>query len=320
MYECNAQTSEKTSKTDGAEDLQPAVLALGMFLGGVVILVLPRLTQSPTINEVLGPPRTLGITLLLVGFSITILVVSRMMFGSSRESDPAERHGEEERDVEPADKAPGGQLAAVAEPCEVMHRQGLGEKEIKSLQSVSDVEKMLDLIEWRRFEAVVERCFQLKGLWTSTKQHGADGGVDIKLYMEDARDELAGVVQCKHWGRRYVGVEQLRALRGSMAGFKAAEGYFVTSSTFTQEAMDFARSNQIETVDRDQLVAMVMAFSQDERESVLKLATMGRYDVPTCAACGTKMVKRMPRRGGNPFWGCAGYPRCRSVIRIGRGK
>lgn len=208
------------------------------------------------------------------------------------------------------------QRDSVAEQYDVMYGQRASPKGIESIESAADVEKMLDIIEWRRFEAVVERCYQLKGFSTSTKQHGADGGVDIKLYAEDNPDDLAGVVQCKHWGKRYVGVEQLRALRGSMAEFKASQGHFVTSSTFTPDAMEFARGNQIETVDRDQLVGLVMQFKPDERGSVLKVGLTGRYDVPTCASCGTKMVKRTPKRGGQAFWGCVSFPRCRSVIRI----
>lgn len=38
---------------------------------------------------------------------------------------------------------------------------------------------------------------------------------------------------------------------------------------------------------------------------------------PTCPKCGTTMVFRTSKRGdtkGNSFWGCPGYPKCRSLI------
>jgi restriction system protein len=310
--------SERTSE----ESSMPEI-AFGMFFGGVALLVLPRLTTSLTIQNLLAPMRTLGMVLMTVGFVTSMLVVWRMMFGGRDESSLRELQTDGEA-REPQEEV--GELNAqshgdsVSEQFGVMYGQRASPKGIDGLESALDVEKMLDIIEWRRFEAVVERCYQLQGFSTSTKQHGADGGVDIKLYREENPDELAGVVQCKHWGRRYVGVEQLRALRGSMADFKASQGYFVTSSTFTQDALEYARGNQIEVVERDQLIATVMGFRADERESVLKVALTGRYDVPTCASCGTKMVKRSPRRGGQEFWGCLSYPRCRSVIRIGRRK
>lgn len=186
------------------------------------------------------------------------------------------------------------------------------------LDDQASLESLLDQVEWRRFEALVERCFQEQGYSTASKTHGPDGGVDIRLYREENPDELAGVVQCKHWGRRLVGVEAIRALRGSMAEFKADRGHFVTSSTFSVDARAFAASNGITLVDRYKLIELILGFDQAARQRLLSIALEGRYSVPTCASCGTKMVKRTPRGGGQAFWGCVSYPRCRSVIRIGK--
>ncbi len=187
----------------------------------------------------------------------------------------------------------------------------------QSLAEVSDVEVLFDVIEWRRFEALVERCMQLRGFSTSSKSHGPDGGVDIKLYHEHDPDELLGVVQCKHWGSALVGVEAVRALRGAMAEFKTDQGFFATSSTYTTDARAFAKRNGIEALDRYNLIDMILSRTEGERDSILRIALQGRYDIPTCASCGTKMVKRKPRLGGAEFWGCMSYPRCRSVIKIG---
>ncbi|WP_269632134.1 restriction endonuclease [Pelomonas sp. BJYL3] len=37
------------------------------------------------------------------------------------------------------------------------------------------------MIEWRRFEAVVEALFKQVGFETKSQSHGADGGIDIWL-------------------------------------------------------------------------------------------------------------------------------------------
>lgn len=187
------------------------------------------------------------------------------------------------------------------------------------LDNVSEVELLFDVIEWRRFEAVVERCMQLQGFSTSSKPHGPDGGIDIKLYLDKSPDELAGVVQCKHWGNRLVGVDTLRAFRGAMTEFKTEHGYFVTSSIYTPDALAFARRNGIHAIDRHSLIKTILAFETTEKTSILRVALQGRYDVPTCASCGTKMVKRTPSRGGQPFWGCLNYPCCRNIIKIKHG-
>lgn len=183
------------------------------------------------------------------------------------------------------------------------------------LDRSGNVGVLLDNIEWRRFEALVERLFQLNGFTTTSQSHGSDGGVDIKLYLDTHYNDLVGVVQCKHWGRRVVGVELLRALRGSMAAFAASKGYFVSSSTFSDDALKFAACNGITVVDRSRLIARIIALPSADREALREIALQGDYSTPTCAKCGEKMVRREPRAGGRYFWGCGAFPRCRSVIR-----
>lgn len=299
---------------------EKASIPFAMFLGGAALLVVPRVTDAELVHAVFGPLRFLGYTLLLVGFVLSLLVIWSLF-----KEDRPRLVGNETASIGTVERTPwkhddnwDPERDRIAAEYRSFLDRAAQPRAPASLQSVMDVERMLDVIEWRRFEALVERVYQLTGFSTSTQAHGADGGVDIKLFLEDNPDELAGVVQCKHWGRRYVGVELLRALRGSMAAFGASQGYFVTSSTFTPDAIEFAAGNQIKVVERDRLVAMIMGFTPDQRETVLKVALDGRYDVPTCASCGTKMVKRQPRRGGREFWGCVNYPGCRSVIRIGR--
>ena len=186
------------------------------------------------------------------------------------------------------------------------------------LDSPHDVGLLLDLIEWRRFESAIEVMYQQQGYTTTAQSHGADGGVDIKLFRNDTPGVLAGVVQCKHWGKRSVGVEVLRALRGSRAELGAPHGFLVTSSSFSSDALKFAAGNQIEAIGRKELMARILALPPAQRESIRTTALLGEYQVPTCASCGTKMVKRTPRKGGQAFWGCVNYPRCRSVIQIPR--
>lgn len=54
------------------------------------------------------------------------------------------------------------------------------------------------VIEWRRFEAVVERLFQQAGFETKSQSHGADRGVDVWLYSRNQPGQPVSLVQCKH--------------------------------------------------------------------------------------------------------------------------
>ncbi len=53
---------------------------------------------------------------------------------------------------------------------------------------------VLEAIEWRRLEAVVEALFKQAGFDTQAQSHGADGGVDIWLFSKNKPDAAASVV------------------------------------------------------------------------------------------------------------------------------
>ncbi|MCE9934477.1 phospholipase D family protein [Aeromonas salmonicida] len=59
-----------------------------------------------------------------------------------------------------------------------------------------------------------------------------------------------------------------------------------------------------------------IANDSDESETA---TTVNAGPAPACPKCGTTMVLRTSKRGdtkGNSFWGCPGYPKCRSLITI----
>ncbi len=37
---------------------------------------------------------------------------------------------------------------------------------------------------------------------------------------------------------------------------------------------------------------------------------------PKCPYCGGPMVIRTPKKGGNPFYGCKAYPKCRGIVKV----
>ena len=106
--------------------------------------------------------------------------------------------------------------------------------------------EVFELIEWRRFEAVVEALFAQAGFETRSQAHGADGGIDIWLYSVNHADGDApvSIVQCKQWMRHKVGVKEVRELRGVMAQHAIVRGQFVTTSDFSADARDFAESKR----------------------------------------------------------------------------
>lgn len=174
--------------------------------------------------------------------------------------------------------------------------------------------EVFDVIEWRRFEAVVEHLFRQAGFKTRAQSHGADMGVDVWLYSSSDPGRPVSLVQCKHWQGKRVGVDKVRELRGVMAAHQVSRGQFATTSTFTSEALTFGKDNGINLLDVNRLLALIAQRTPAQQAELLAVALEGDYARPTCVNCGRKMVERMPRKGGNAFWGCPGYPACKTTL------
>ncbi len=113
--------------------------------------------------------------------------------------------------------------------------------------------ELLSQLVRKRFEDVVTNYFNRQGYRAETTRLGADGGVDVYLYRApDSAPEA--VVQCKAWNVYDGGVKAVRELFGVMAAAKIAQGFFVTTGSFTQEARHFGRDNEIVLLDGDDLL------------------------------------------------------------------
>ena len=164
-------------------------------------------------------------------------------------------------------------------------------------------------IEWRRFEALCEALYAQAGFTTRSQSHGADGGVDIWLHSKHS--DVPRIVQCKHWQSKAVGVKEVREFFGVMASHQLKGGTYVTSSTFSAEALAFAKDNGIHAQDGAALLKLIGQRTPEQQAALLAVAYEGEYWRPTCASCGTKMVEKSSSKNDGSFWGCANYPKCR---------
>lgn len=170
-------------------------------------------------------------------------------------------------------------------------------------------------LEWKRFELLCAKYYEVMGFKSETLRCGADGGIDVKLYRIDPTKPLA-IVQCKAWNSAQVGVAPVRELLGVMTSEKVGRGVFLTTSTFTKEALAFAAANPIQLLDGPEFVRKICDLPEDAQSGLLRFAFAGDYATPTCASCGIKMIRRDSKRGA--FWGCRNYPRCKSNFAIRR--
>jgi len=171
--------------------------------------------------------------------------------------------------------------------------------------------ELLLSLEWKRFEEVCREYLIAKGYDARLTKNGADGGIDIKVYKNN---QVASLIQCKAWVWK-IGVKEIRELYGIMASEQVSEGIFITTSTFSHDAIDFSQNKKITLVDGKGLMSRIETLSEDQQGHLLNFATAGDYTTPTCARCNQKMVKRINSQG-KEFWGCINFPRCKSTIQM----
>lgn len=181
----------------------------------------------------------------------------------------------------------------------------------------------LDGMSWREFEMLVGEAYRLQGYRvTETGGGGADGGIDLALTKSSEKF----LVQCKQWKAFKVGVDVVRELYGVMAAKGATGGFVVTSGRFTDDAKSFADGRNVKLVDGPKLFAMIkqaklsLTDTAQQPARTPQIAQPRAAIEPICPQCGSGMVKRTARKGGNAggeFWGCSKFPTCRGVRQLG---
>jgi restriction system protein len=177
--------------------------------------------------------------------------------------------------------------------------------------------ELLNALEWKRFEEVIARYYELIGYRSEFTRMGAAGGVDVVLYQQGVQTP-AIIIQCKSWSKK-VGVKAIRELYGVMAGEGIEYGVFATTSGYTQEAIDWADGKRLQLMNGDDFVTAFNQLPEDQKIQLLQFATSGEYTTPSCPSCNTKMIQRTAKKGksaGSVFWGCTTYPRCKQAFNI----
>lgn len=175
--------------------------------------------------------------------------------------------------------------------------------------------RLIQDLEWKRFEELSTAYYNAKGIRAETTTLGADGGIDIKLYQDDSGNPTS-IVQCKAFANN-VGVKLIREFLGVMTHEKIAKGFYMTTNGFTEEAKEIAKANHVTLINGEMLLMMIGRLNEASQQKLLALATEGDYKTPSCVSCGTKMKRRHVKSGKKPdFWGCANFPKCRQTLKL----
>jgi restriction system protein len=171
-------------------------------------------------------------------------------------------------------------------------------------------------LEWKRYEEVCMEYLRIKHCDANVTCTGADGGIDIKVC--DKNGNMLAIGQCKAWNKP-IGVSLIRELYGVMASERIKVGIFLTTSIFSQDAIEFTKNKTLLLIDADEFVNLINGLDDINKKRIDHVATEGDYSTPTCVNCDVKMVKRVTKKGtnaGNEFWGCINYPKCKRTMYV----
>ncbi len=152
----------------------------------------------------------------------------------------------------------------------------------KTSHSVS--QNPLGKMSWQDFEFLVGEYFRRRQFSVEETKSGADGGVDL-IATKGMEKYL---IQCKNWKTRKVEVKVIRELLGAVVGVGATGGFVVTSGGFTKEAIDFAKANNVLTLDGKELLNSMRSYAIFESQPEKKKA--GKLQKAACAVVGLLFV------------------------------
>lgn len=113
------------------------------------------------------------------------------------------------------------------------------------------------------FEELTAELLRAMG-YVDVKRVGktADRGVDVEAYHVDQLGHRAKIiVQCKFYDKTTVPSGDMQQFAGALSAHKADRGIFITSSTFTREAVAYAELNPIILIDGDRLAELCEQYS-----------------------------------------------------------
>ncbi|OIJ07646.1 hypothetical protein BKP35_18350 [Anaerobacillus arseniciselenatis] len=121
----------------------------------------------------------------------------------------------------------------------------------------------LDDLTWREFERLCYLYFKAKGYKPKETKEGADGGVDLIIFSKEHNANVA--VQIKHYkSGKPIGVEPIRELKAAKTNHNCALADFITTSSFTKNALLQADKFKIDTYEKNWVESNILKWRDNE--------------------------------------------------------
>lgn len=170
--------------------------------------------------------------------------------------------------------------------------------------------RLLSEMEWKKFEQLCLAYFQLKDVSAKLIKNGTRGFIELKL---NQATEVNAIVQHKT-SLKDIGVKEIKELLALMTRAQVSKGFYMTASSFSAEAKEFAKEHKVTLISGGMLLTMLKRLRNGEQKRLLATATEGDYRTPTCPACDVKMISRHGPHQDKYYWGCIYKPRCKHIM------
>jgi restriction system protein len=144
----------------------------------------------------------------------------------------------------------------------------------------AELQEQLAVVSAAFFETVVLDVLHRLGYGTNRSDlqrvgGTGDGGIDGIISLDKLGLEKV-YVQAKRW-QQTVGRPEVQGFYGALAGQRAAKGVFITTSAFTAQAVDFARSvERIVLVDGNRLADLMIEYEVGVTARTVKVPKLDR--------------------------------------------
>lgn len=128
----------------------------------------------------------------------------------------------------------------------------LNEVSKQLLKSIAVTPELMYKLSSRKFEELIAKLLDDEGFDVQLTSETRDGGRDIFASINLPVGKILTLVECKKWSpNNKVTIEPIRNLYGILALERATNAMLVTTSTFTEPAVNFVKSVQYQMSLRD---------------------------------------------------------------------
>ncbi|MBY7740146.1 restriction endonuclease [Paenibacillus polymyxa] len=115
----------------------------------------------------------------------------------------------------------------------------------------------IDKMDGFQFEHYLGHLFRSQGYKAEVTRAAGDFGADLIL----SKDKKRIVVQAKRYSKN-VGLKAVQEVQSARAHYRANGAWVVTNSSFTAQAYELAKSNNVRLISRDELVEMLLQMKE----------------------------------------------------------